>query len=454
MSVPLDQWDQFGGNPAGSGFRAVNSIAPVDPPTWTVSIPSDIGAGSPVVGVDGTVFVGSNAGSLFACGPVAGQPRRRWERVTTVAAYTFAVHTPAIATDGTAYCLCTSEPYSRDHRDPPPPGNILVAVNANGSVRWTVGIPPQQGDFGWSTGFVRGAPRVLSRGSEARVFFVVDYQLKVDYGAGGAGPMYARHLAIVDDLGAYRLFHRYEEERLFVDAGGGGGIPWPGSAHLEGDPPEPPPGPRLPSDAHAYTDTPVVFGSMSAHEPWTIVAVGRSGLYALRWNDVDGEFAEPLTRFSPTSAMPSPCAFQSGLLASVHKGWAVAFDVATLTPWWRYWPYVGVDATVAGGLRHMYFLARGGTLRMVDANGRIVQERELAADTVSSPVVSGNYVYAATMAELRTLTLDLQDVASVIVGNRGWGRSSPAIGPDGSVYFAIGQYLHGYVPKKRTLVPL
>ena len=63
MRVSVEQWNQFGGNPAGSGFRAVNSIAAVDPPTWFIQTPSDIGIGSPVVGVDGTVYVGTIEGS-------------------------------------------------------------------------------------------------------------------------------------------------------------------------------------------------------------------------------------------------------------------------------------------------------------------------------------------------------------------------------------------------------
>jgi hypothetical protein len=189
---------------------------------------------------------------------------------------------------------------------------------------------------------------------------------------------------------------------------------------------------------------------MPAGEPWTIVAVGRSGLYALRWSDPESTLVEAPTRFSPMPAMPSPGAFANGLLAAGHKGWAMAFDTDTTSTWWRYSPYVGSEATVAGGLRQMYFLARGGTLRAVDANGTIWQQRELGADTVATPVLSGDHVHVATMTELRTLTLDLHDVASVSLTNRSYGLSSPAIGPDGSVYFAITGYLLGYVPKPRV----
>jgi hypothetical protein len=38
MTVPVHQWDQFGGNPTGSGFRAVDSTAAAAP-AWRVDIP-------------------------------------------------------------------------------------------------------------------------------------------------------------------------------------------------------------------------------------------------------------------------------------------------------------------------------------------------------------------------------------------------------------------------------
>jgi hypothetical protein len=34
MQVPMAQWNQAGGNPAGSGFRAVNTVAPVRVPQY------------------------------------------------------------------------------------------------------------------------------------------------------------------------------------------------------------------------------------------------------------------------------------------------------------------------------------------------------------------------------------------------------------------------------------
>jgi hypothetical protein len=91
----------------------------------------------------------------------------------------------------------------------------------------------------------------------------------------------------------------------------------------------------------------------------------------------------------------------------------------------------------------------------VDSNGEVRKRRQLGADTVAVPVLSANHVHVATMTELRTLTLDLEDVSSVDLQNRSSfpGRSSPAIGADGSVYLAIGSYLHCYLAPEPSIGP-
>ncbi len=453
MQTPVAQWDQSGGNPAGSGFRAVNTVVPVKPASRYIELPSDAVASSPVIGPNGAIHVGTQSGTLYVCRPTRELPHRApFERETRIAGLDFAVHTPAVAADGSVYCICTTAPNPRDHRNPPAPTNLVVAVNPDGTVRWTVEVPPQQGDFNWSTGLVRGAPRILSHGSTARVLFVVDYELAVRYpDVGGHGPMYARHLGILDETGAFRLFHRYEAERLFVEASGGGGFDF--GATL-GEAPEIP-GPKLPEGTHPYRDTPVVFGAMPSSEPWTIVVAGRSGLYAFRWSYLDDSFVTEPGHFAPVSATTSPSAFANGLLAASSTNRVAMFETDGFT---RYPPqatFVGQEAMAAGGLRQVYCLARGGMLTAVDSNGAVWKQRQLGADTVAFPVLSANHVHVVTMNELRTLTLDLVDVASVDLRSLSAfpGRSSPAIGPDGSIYLAIGSWLHCYFATDSDIDP-
>ena len=71
-------------------------------------------------------------------------------------------------------------------------------------------------------------------------------------------------------------------------------------------------------------------------------------------------------------------------------------------------------------------------------------------------VADGNAfeVYNAGIdAQGPTVRVPREDVASVDLRGRSSfpGRSSPAIGPDGSVYLAIGSYLHCYLAPEPSI---
>jgi outer membrane protein assembly factor BamB len=433
MRIRTDIWNQLGGNPAGSGCRLVNSVL-ANARRWEYGLLGDAGTRSPVIGPDGTIYIGTDNGQLVAVQPTG---YTKWR--ITLGGPALGVQTPAVADDGTVYCLLTPSPAVHDHRTSGERGlpSYVVAVQADGTVRWRVPIRSLPDLLGSVHCSFLGAPRIVSGPQgQARIVFVLRYQPVVRYPeVDGTGPAFLRVLAIVDEQGRFLLFSRYEEEKLFIDVHGGGGL---GGGATLGDPPSG----GLAKDAEPCLDTPVVFGSFAAREPWTIIAPGQEGLYRLTWSEQEGALARAAELFALPKAYPAPAAFPNGLMTGGDVAGATLIDVESFT---RYAPNaasLGGPATVAGGLRQMYFVVRSGDLLAVDSNGSIWKRRPLQGGSVAFPALSGNHLHVATTWGLETFSLDLEPLATVRLSHGGY--SSPAIGPDGTVYVGAGPNLYAF----------
>jgi hypothetical protein len=237
-------------------------------------------------------------------------------------------------------------------------------------------------------------------------------------------------LVIVDERGRFLLFNRYEEKKAFVDAHGGGGFGSATLGEVKSD---------LPASASPCSDTPVVFGSFPAREPWTIVAPGDDGLYSVKWSEEQGALTQAPKLF-PLPFPAGPAAFPNGLITGAYRSSAKFIDAETFTPYLPNETFLGGPATVAGGLRQMYFLVRYGTLIAVDSNGKVWKQSQLQHGSVALPALSANHVHVATTGGLHTLSLDLQEISFVRLAGMSAGFSSPAIGPDGDIYVAAGSF--------------
>lgn len=440
MRVRTDIWNQVGANPAGSGFRLVNSVT-ANALRWDCGLPGGLGTRGPVIGPDGTLYVGTDNGDLVAVNPGGST---KW--VTPLGSSALNTQTPAVADNGVIYCLSTP-PNVRDHRTLGERGwpSFVVAVSEDGTVRWRVPIRAMPDLYGGVHCTFLGAPRIVSgpQGA-ARIVFVLRYEPMAQYpDIGGVGPSFVRVLVIVDEHGRFLLFNRYEEEKLFVDAGGGGGF---GGASLE-DPPER----GLAEDARPLLDTPVVFGSFPARESWTIIVNGQKGLYKMTWSEREGALARAPVLFPLAKSFPAPAAFPNGLLIGSGVNSVTLIDSDTFTQYVPHSTSLGGPATAAGGLRQMYFVVRYGELQAVDSNGSVWKRHQLQGGSVACPALSGNHVHVATTTGLETFSLDLQPVATVRLANAGY--SSPAIGADGTVYLCTGRHLYAFFDVARAPSP-
>jgi len=452
-----------------------------------------------VLGPDRTIYIGTANGWLVALYPdyqPAGQIK--WAVQVPGQGFTsqfYAVQTPAVADDGTIYCICTPEAVVRDHRGTPARAqpSYLVSLSPNGTRRWVTTPDVQRDLLGDAQGTLNGAPRLLSlpqsaggsgvgRGGgraeartigsgplvngnpvnqQTRIVAIARYSLiqpDPTLGPDSRNRNNVSQLMIVNDImfGEKRPEPQarvdqvdFEEKFDFVDAQGSGGVGGDDGATLTETGPS-----DLPADAFPCADTPVILGSLPATGPWSIIATGIQGLYAVGWDSTlfqgtpgqltKGPTLLPLQTLQP----PLTAAFANGLVAGFFPGEAALVDPdafttlaeASLVPSQGI-PFFGQE-TVAGGGRQMYFINRFGHLFAVDFNGTIWRERGLNHGCVACPALSGNHLHVATTAGLHTLTLDLQDVAFFPLD--GAGFSSPAIGPDGAVYVAAGSFLYAF----------
>jgi len=207
-------------------------------------------------------------------------------------------------------------------------------------------------------------------------------------------------------------------------------------AHLSGAPPQ----------LEACEDTPVIFGSLPAREPWTIVTSGEKGLYRLTWDAQQSALVGATKHFSLAQPFPAPVAFSNRLLVGLRRSDVTFIDSDTFS---KHLPKVTKlpgRATVAGGLRHMYFLIRSGALFLVDSNGAVTHKFfALEGKSVAFPALSANHLHIVTTQAFRKFSLDLvsRAVNGLLFDAPHAGFSSPAIGPNGEVY-VVGVRLRAF----------
>jgi outer membrane protein assembly factor BamB len=132
QAQPADSaWPMFGQNPQRTG-RSPYSGPEVPKLKWSFTT-GDLIESSPAIGADGTIYVGSSDGKLYAINPDGSQ---KWSFTTGGQIFS----SPAIGADGTIYVGSAD--------------NKLYAINPDGSQKWSfttgywIGSSPAIGDDG------------------------------------------------------------------------------------------------------------------------------------------------------------------------------------------------------------------------------------------------------------------------------------------------------------------
>jgi outer membrane protein assembly factor BamB len=131
------------------------------------------------------------------------------------------------------------------------------------------------------------------------------------------------------------------------------------------------------------------------------------------------------------------------LVVGREDGRVLAYAVETGEKLWEYDAKESVFSTPASFGRQWY-IASTSHLHVVDYNGDPLQKFKLPSNTRSSPVLTGSLVYLQFNEGLHTFSLNLGNYS--VDGSAGrYSITSPAVGPDGTIYVALGlPGLHAY----------
>jgi outer membrane protein assembly factor BamB len=416
-------WSQFRADSAGQGSRFVNTLNSLKP-AWSLDV-GHVVFSSPVVGSDGTIYVGNVEGELIAVNP-DGTEKWRFDSGVPILA------SPAVADDGFIYVLGTAM-----FPEATPPDHTLrcqlATVSKTGEQHQSRKIPDQ--------GITTGSPKLFTVGGATFValhartrfdgglfrpsaLFVYDEQITLlarrDLGCGdpdivvGEGP---------DIFGAIKNFFK----RL---------IEFDSSARLE----------PVPLDVFGELDPSVAVAHRPdlgpPEQPFIVVADRACAtISAFRWRqpDIIAVWQRNLTNDNRPLLLTSPAILNNASLVVIgtRNGQVMAFDLATGAQRWVTDIGEALLATPAS-LDELIFVASSKSVHALNpitgakVRQHLLKERLLLA---ASPAVSKNHVHVQTLQEISTLALDFSSTGH---DDEGFGgTSSPAIGANGAVYAVV-----------------
>jgi outer membrane protein assembly factor BamB len=403
---PPSVWTQFHGDRANQGFILVSSPQATQP-RWSVAVgPPSLS--SPALAGDGSIFVGNTQGELVGVNS-NGVLRFKQPLVPAPAI----VSSPTVAPDGNVLAVATIQTDSTF-------SSTLFSVSSqDGAPNWSV---PLRAHY-----FSTAAPKIWGNG---RTYVIILPLQSKDHSA-------ATDLFIFDSAGKL-LTH--EESCIAITSGYsfdwwriftlGGSF----SFTVTGIPPEDMFGPLHPSVA-------VIDGGNS---PLIVVSTS-CALVAYRWTGSRLQRVWEQDRNGIDAS--SPVVASSTVVVGRYDGSVRAYDVSTGTPQWTFTasPTTTFKATPAAFGRYVYAVSDTTIFQLDDLDGTMIANRPLTGMSmiVASPALSSNRVYVSSAEGLWSLSPDLKQIVQDYDALE--YLSSPAIGPDGTVFVVTSDgFLRAY----------
>ena len=451
-------WDHVHGDAANSGFADVYTQPAVKPSATVTGLGVFAPGAGPVIGPDGTVYLGDEQGTLFALhadGSVAW--RQHLGPGQTIQA------SPVVDTDGSIYVV-------GEHDVAAPPGSpadahidsTLTHIAASGAILWTVPFPEHFANIPEATsgGTTRAAPNIWRSGSQAAIIVPAVYKV-----LGGGSQLYL--LAFSPDGGPpLEQSVTYQGQTITGGSDLLGDIECyvtlcflPGFHPRQG--PLPNPNDLLPTHLPALLPAGVgIFTFAGGGLPWVIVNDP--------WQQTIGYTFSPSTGFremfrttdSARSYAASPLLLPDGhsvTAASDSDGSSfsdghLVFTGPNGTALPNAGPFSPLLDTPARTLDgRLVVTGQDGSVIFLSGSSAVATTH-LPGQTIASPAVSRSHVFVSTASSLRTF--DAQKMNEVAHFNwTGGGLSGPVIGPSGSVYVLAANVLHVFPGLPRQPCP-
>jgi outer membrane protein assembly factor BamB len=406
------RWAQFHADGANQGSIGVTSMVAVEP-RWSLDV-GPVLYSSPVIGGDGTIYVGTVSGDLVAVRP---DGTVRWRRAFP---NTPILASPAVGADGSVYVVTNQKAdtslLSTLHRVSP----------SDGTVAWSYPFP--------NGGFTTGSPKTWSAAGSHFVFVYV---------RRSSEPLRRNEIFVLDRNG--QVLRRETAQGCSTDLVGTGGWDWLttflgvwarcfpfGCTFVPA--PVPPGGTAIPFyQSYGWPDPTPAIVDFPGVEPLgqpIVIVVDDCAIMAYRWQAPVLALLWGAPVSGEASSFSSP-AVTSQLVLGDIRGRVRAFDYLSGVKLWEYDAGEAVMGSPASLGRQVY-VASLNALHVLDSSGVRVAKRDIGGQTVASPALTPSAWYVSSAQGVHTLSLDL--LSQWIDARMPAGLSSPAIGGDGSVY--------------------